>query len=324
MDPKVQEYLANKYQLGMTDDEKEIMSGSDERANKLALGQGMMEAADTIAAGFANREKTKPLFANSDPYQSNAAVREYIMNKMRDRQTASDKDYERSKEEAREAKEQAKEAKSDAQFAERMGLERQKLIADRAKSSEKDTKARDMKEAAIADVNMGRDAIAINDKLFENMNKARGSLGPVVGRLKSLNPWDTEAKLLEAETLKAAQNIGRYMEGGKLADKDIERYRMMLPNITDTPEVAKGKAAAVREMVESKHGKSLESLGAQGYNTAGFEIPSVKYEYSDAPKSGTAVASDSKVKIMSPSGEIRVVDKAAAQKYIEKGGKVVP
>jgi hypothetical protein len=89
-------------------------------------------------------------------------------------------------------------------------------------------------------------------------------------------------------------------------------------------EVAKGKAEAVREMVESKHGKSLESLGAQGYNTAGFEIPSVKYEYSDAPKSGTAVASDSKVKIMSPSGEIRVVDKAAAQKYIEKGGKVVP
>jgi hypothetical protein len=96
MDPKVQEYLANKYQLGLTDDEKEVISGSDGRANQLALSQGMMEAADTIAAGISNRDKSKPLFAGANPLQSNASVREYIMNKMRDRRGAALEDADRT------------------------------------------------------------------------------------------------------------------------------------------------------------------------------------------------------------------------------------
>ncbi len=63
-----------------------------------------------------------------------------------------------------------------------------------------------------------------------------------------------------------AQTIGRALEGGKLSDADIDRYREMLPNLADTPGNAKKKLQAVRNMVELQVSQSQQGFTQAGYN----------------------------------------------------------
>jgi hypothetical protein len=325
MDPNVQKYLMDKYQLGLSDEEKAIMSDSDQRANDVALGQGMMEAANSIASGIAGRGPARPLFADNSANQSSDQVRSYILNKLNERRGAAKMEQEQ----AFKAKESAeKEAKADAQFAEKLKLDRDKLALDRQKIKQdhvaETNKTRNMKESAIDEMNQGRDALDLLDGVFSKVDRSQKSMGPIMGRIKSMNPYDTDSQLLRADTMKAAQIIGKYLEGGKMTDTDVIRYQKLLPAISDTPEVAVAKMNDLRNMIEKKQANRIETFNAQGYNTQGYGITPHDYALSKGGESGTAIAADNTVKIQSPDGEIRIVDKASAKKYIDKGGKVVP
>lgn len=96
-------------------------------------------------------------------------------------------------------------------------------------------------------------------------------MGPIAGRISSASPWATKAKAFDAQMKIAAQNIGKSLEGGKLTDSDIMRYREMLPQITDTPDIAKAKIAGVNQLLGQRRGSELDTLKRAGYGVGGFE-----------------------------------------------------
>lgn len=100
-------------------------------------------------------------------------------------------------------------------------------------------------------------------------------MGPVVGRVAGAAGYGTRAKAFDARMKLAAQDIGKALEGGKLTDADIERYRAMLPNLQDTPEVAQAKASLLRELIANKRAASVEAFGAGGYNISKIPAPAV-------------------------------------------------
>ncbi len=106
------------------------------------------------------------------------------------------------------------------------------------------------------------------EKIEKIIDESSPLMGPVKGALTSLSPYATETRTFDAQMKLAAQKIGVSLERGKLTDADIERYRKMLPNITDTPEVAKGKIAIVKQLLADEKMAQIETLGKSGYNVS--------------------------------------------------------
>lgn len=98
----------------------------------------------------------------------------------------------------------------------------------------------------------GSSAIDELTSLQQAIQSGDGSVGPVSGRLRSMNPFDTQEQALKSNLEIAAQMVAKGLEGGKLSDQDIKRYRQMLPNVNDTTEVALAKIAHVRSLLENQ------------------------------------------------------------------------
>jgi len=111
--------------------------------------------------------------------------------------------------------------------------------------------------AALAGAGAGLDTLR---KLEKDIKEGSASYGPILGRLRSLNPWDTSQRLAESSTKQAAQTIGTYLEGGKLAEGDIARYRDQLPGSPDTEDVALGKSLQLREKIIDKLRQEITAL----------------------------------------------------------------
>ncbi|MFA6158995.1 MAG: hypothetical protein WC763_05250 [Candidatus Paceibacterota bacterium] len=95
--------------------------------------------------------------------------------------------------------------------------------------------------------------------------------GPVAGRTRAINPYDTEAQDAQARLKRATQVIGSYLEGGVLRKEDEIKYAKMLPQLTDTPDVAKKKLEGVRRLVQDKQREYIGSYKSAGYNVSQFE-----------------------------------------------------
>ena len=111
---------------------------------------------------------------------------------------------------------------------------------------------------------------SISAMLDENSPDYKGDLfGPVEG-LWAKNPWDTEHKTIDDDLRRASQVIGRYMEGGVLRKEDEEKYRKMLPQITDTVTVAKDKLSGVKTLLAAKSQQYLTDYEAAGFDVSNF------------------------------------------------------
>jgi hypothetical protein len=110
----------------------------------------------------------------------------------------------------------------------------------------------------------------LND-IMMGIEKNAAIMGPVRGKISTINPFATDARVFDAQMKLAAQNIGVSLEGGKLTDEDIGRYRKMLPNIDDTPDVAKGKIDLVRGMIQARRQSAISNLQKAGYGVSGFQ-----------------------------------------------------
>ena len=102
------------------------------------------------------------------------------------------------------------------------------------------------------------------------IDKYSDLMGPVAGRPKAFSPYDPRLQSFDAEMKIAAQNIGKSLEGGKLTDEDIARYRQMLPNLADTKETAKEKINIINRLIQNKKSSILSSSEKAGYNVSGF------------------------------------------------------
>lgn len=96
------------------------------------------------------------------------------------------------------------------------------------------------------------------------IDKFQGKMGPVQGRISAMNVYDTDAQELQAQIKAVAQIVGIAMEKGVLRKEDIPKYEAILPNIKDTPEVARRKIANVKKV-----------LGRSAMNLQNMEQPSV-------------------------------------------------
>lgn len=84
------------------------------------------------------------------------------------------------------------------------------------------------------------------------------------------------AKAFDAQTLANAQIIGKYLEGGKMTDSDIDRYKKILPNIGDSPEVAQKKIIIVQNLIAQKQQSEKQALEQAGYNTKSLNVSDVQ------------------------------------------------
>lgn len=333
MDPMIQKYLADKY--AMNDEERGIVSDSEGRGNTNAFGQGLMEAADTIAAGLSNREKVKPLLSG-DPYQSSEKVREYILGKMQARRMAAeDEESRRAAEGAARTKadEQAKkDAKDDRDYKlqlARLGLDRQKLANDKMVADKKAEQEKPATAAKFLAAGFGKRIEAANalmdnlkDKGYDAASAGSGFkrampesiLGiPVGNAMKS-----SEDQMQQQAEQNFVTAVLRKESGAAISPTEFaQAEKMYFPRPGDAP--------AVLEQKRMSRQQALENLRSEA-SEAWDKIPGQAMVAVDTTKqaSGEAIASDGKVKIMAPNGEVRLVDKSSAKKYIEKGGKVVP
>ena len=93
--------------------------------------------------------------------------------------------------------------------------------------------------------------------------------GPISGRLRSLNPYDTEAQGLQANLARVKQLIGKALEGGVLRKEDEEKYSKILPTIKDTDANAVYKVNQIADDLERKLVLYRQNLG-QG--TGGLDV----------------------------------------------------
>lgn len=98
-------------------------------------------------------------------------------------------------------------------------------------------------------------------------------LGRVSGAMGAMELGDTgkAAKTLDAQLKLNAQTIGKYLEGGKLTDADIDRYKQMLPNLTDSPEAAQKKTQLLQTLISQKQQSELQTFGQSGYDVSNIQ-----------------------------------------------------
>jgi hypothetical protein len=122
------------------------------------------------------------------------------------------------------------------------------------------------------------------DDMAATVKKNKDVYGPVSGRWASMNPWNETAKTVDAQTRTVRQTIGKLKEGGVLRKEDEEKYAKMLPQLSDTPEVAENKIALVRREMSRQFGDTMASLRNSGYDTSGINI-----SFGDIPELPDAV-----------------------------------
>lgn len=133
--------------------------------------------------------------------------------------------------------------------------------------------------------------------------------GPMSGRMKKANPYNTVAQTVDARMRTASQAFGRFMEGGVLRKEDEEKYRQMFPQLADTPDVAKNKLKIVRRQLLQEYKSKRESLGKSGYDVGGFEdlaVPASIFEEAAAPAAASGGAA--KAPAWSPEKEARLAE----------------
>lgn len=101
------------------------------------------------------------------------------------------------------------------------------------------------------------------------LNSGQGASGPVSGRLRSLNPYDTDQQALQSQIDTTRQVVGKFLEGGVLRKEDEAKYKKILPTANDTREVAMRKIAQVMQLVQSRSDQyqRLVGSGGSGYDS---------------------------------------------------------
>lgn len=105
---------------------------------------------------------------------------------------------------------------------------------------------------------------------YENLNANDAWLtGPVMGRLYSFTApqnWNKSyAEFVRAQTsILANLAKGIYHETGVLSDRDILRYKSALPDVKDTPDVARAKLAGAERDIYSSILLNIETMKGQG------------------------------------------------------------
>lgn len=108
-------------------------------------------------------------------------------------------------------------------------------------------------------------------------DKIRKVTGPISGVLKGNNPYKRDAQMLKNQLDISRQKIGKLLEGGKLIGADEEKYKRMMPSLSDTPVTFMDKLRNIENELKADIQINMESKSAAGYNTEGVQAVVDKY-----------------------------------------------
>lgn len=119
--------------------------------------------------------------------------------------------------------------------------------------------------AAISSVD---DAVSFADENQDIMGPQSGIMGTFesVKRFGGMDSSADRYDVFDANMDQRAQVVGKYLEGGKLAEGDVPRYRKMLPTRGDTPAVVRGKAESLKRLIAQRQAEEKRALGGAGYD----------------------------------------------------------
>lgn len=116
------------------------------------------------------------------------------------------------------------------------------------------------------------------------MGPAEGLLGKGLG---FFGVGDRAAKQQEMDTKinASVQEIGKYLEGGKLSEGDSAKYKALAPKATDQPEVFQAKTEYLSRLVAERQKSQLSALKGSGYDVSGInQAQAVKRPTAPKPK----------------------------------------
>lgn len=152
-----------------------------------------------------------------------------------------------------------------------------KASSDREKAA-KEKAAKILPATEAASIGMANSATqALND--VSSLVKSNSDIvGPIKGRWSGLlgsmqmGEGGRRAASLNAEMKQRSQTIGKYLEGGKLAEGDIKRYIEQLPQLPDSPEVAEAKIQSLNRLIAQKQKGEYDAFAAAGYDTGNLPL----------------------------------------------------
>ncbi len=142
------------------------------------------------------------------------------------------------------------------------------------------------KQLGDLESNLGASKLTGGGLLQGLKRKGYGLLGSVTGSNKEAD----EIKSLESNQGQTAQIVGKYLEGGKLTDTDIERYKSMLPSVGDTEKVRSGKVASLKKLVSDRQQALAKGYGEAGYDVSGISLADKVPEQAARPQDNAAKA----------------------------------
>lgn len=98
----------------------------------------------------------------------------------------------------------------------------------------------------------------------------------------------TTARTIQSDLQTRGQILSKFLEQGKLSDKDRDFYLGQVPTLTDSPESAFNKISTLSRIVQQLHNQNIEGFDAAGYDVSKFtdipltEIRTLKTEQYDA------------------------------------------
>lgn len=106
--------------------------------------------------------------------------------------------------------------------------------------------------------------------LAKTLNKT--ATDPIIGTLKSLNPYSFDARSVNAQINALVPNVARgvYGEVGVLTDTDIERYLLTLPNIKSTKQQNDFVTALTLKNAQRAFEIDLLNLASSQINVSGY------------------------------------------------------
>lgn len=96
--------------------------------------------------------------------------------------------------------------------------------------------------------------------------------GPIIGQIRGLNPFDTNAQEFKAIIQGIVPNLARgiYGEVGVLTDQDIENYAKTLPTLSSTEEVQDAMLGLTLKLVRDSVRNQLTIAAESGLNVSGL------------------------------------------------------
>lgn len=97
-------------------------------------------------------------------------------------------------------------------------------------------------------------------------------LNPIIGVIRSKNPYDTKAQMVKAQLQAIVPNLARgiYGEVGVLTDNDIKNYSQTLPTLTSTEDVRQAVLGITIRSIQRSIENKLKSQASGGRDVSGF------------------------------------------------------